>query len=171
MMQSSSALADSPRRGGAYPWIFITAFLGIIAVNATMVTLAVRTFSGIETPKHYVAGLAYNQTLDAARAQAALGWQIGVKVESVAADGDEREIDVSIKTADVTGARIDDAQVRVVITRPTRSGIDRDLILSSIDAQTYRARVMLPQPGVWDVRVVVNRGTEHWQDVRRVSVP
>jgi nitrogen fixation protein FixH len=171
MMQSSSALADSARRGRAYPWIFIAAFIGIIAVNATMVTFAVRTFSGVETPKHYVAGLAYNQTLDAARAQAALGWQISVKVEPAAADGDEREIALSIKTADATGAGIDGAQVRAVITRPTRSGIDRDLVLSSVDAQTYRARVMLPQPGIWDVRVVVDRGTEHWQGVQRVSVP
>jgi nitrogen fixation protein FixH len=171
MTQSSSALAASARQGRVYPWIFVAAFLGIIAVNATMVTLAVRTFSGVETPKHYVAGLAYNQALDAARAQAGLGWQVDVLVEAIAANGDEREIELSVRMADAAGASIDGAQVRAVITRPTRSGLDRDLVLSSVDARSHRARVTLPLPGAWDVRVVVNRGVEHWQRVQRISVP
>jgi nitrogen fixation protein FixH len=171
MMQSSSALADSARRGRAYPWIFVTAFLGIIAVNATMVTLAVGTFSGVDTPKHYLAGLAYNQTLDAARAQVALGWRIDIQAETVAVNGEDREVGLSVDAADAAGAAIQGLRVRALITRPTRSGIDREVLVHSVDPRRYRARVTLPQPGIWDLRVIADSGANHWQSVKRISVP
>ena len=171
MTQSFSAPATDPRRGRAYPWIFVAAFLGIIAVNGTMVAFAVSTFSGVETPKHYAEGLAYNQVLDAARAQAALGWRIDLHAAPVATDGDARELELSVTAQDRTGQALDDVQVRALIVRPTRSGLDRDLPLLRVGPGRYRAAATLPQPGAWDIRLVVNRGDQHWQSVKRLSLP
>ena len=59
---------------GWIPMIFVGGFLVIAAVNGVMIWLAVDTFTGIATERHYEKGLAYNQALAAAEVQAALGW-------------------------------------------------------------------------------------------------
>ena len=48
-----------PRQPGWwYPWIFVGGMLVVIAVNGVLITMAVSTFSGIETEEHYRKGLA-----------------------------------------------------------------------------------------------------------------
>jgi len=54
----------------------IVAFFGVtIAVNATFITLAVRTHPGEDVPRSYVQGINYNETLERRRQQAELGWR------------------------------------------------------------------------------------------------
>jgi len=57
------------------PWVFFAMFAVIIAVNGVMVAFAFGTWTGLETDGAYEKGLSYNDTLEAARRQAALGWR------------------------------------------------------------------------------------------------
>jgi nitrogen fixation protein FixH len=60
----------------------ILAFFGVVmAVNVTMMTLAVETLRGTDVDNPYSAGLAYNKEISAARAQEARGWQVVAHVE------------------------------------------------------------------------------------------
>ncbi|MEC7952654.1 MAG: FixH family protein, partial [Pseudomonadota bacterium] len=54
--------------------IIVTGFAIIIAVNLFMATLAVRGFGGVIVENSYVAGQEFNDWLDAAEEQEALGW-------------------------------------------------------------------------------------------------
>ena len=166
MTPSSSALAAEPRRGRAYPWIFVAAFLGIIAVNATMVALAVTTFSGIETPKHYLEGLAYNQLLAATRAQEALGWHV-----DIAAAGAAGDLAIAVAARDAAGRPLEQLALEAILVRPTRSGLDRQVALVPVGPGRYRATASLPEPGLWDLRLIANRGEAHWQTVKRLMLP
>lgn len=77
---------------------FLTFFLVIFAMNAVMIFKAVTTFGGLETDDAYRKGLAYNQRIKAAEAQAKLGWTVsnfqalsgnaGFKLEMRRSDGE-----------------------------------------------------------------------------------
>ena len=56
--------------------IIVTGFAIIIAVNLFMATLAVRGFGGVIVENSYVAGQEFNDWLDAAEEQEALGWSV-----------------------------------------------------------------------------------------------
>ena len=64
-----------PFRDRIIPWYFVMFFLVVAAVNAVMVTLAVRTLPGTVTDHPYEKGLAYNQVVAASDKQEALGWK------------------------------------------------------------------------------------------------
>ena len=56
--------------------IIVSGFAIIIAVNLFMATLAVRGFGGVIVENSYVAGQEFNDWLDAAEEQEALGWSV-----------------------------------------------------------------------------------------------
>lgn len=56
--------------------IIVTGFAIIIAVNLFMATLAVRGFGGVIVENSYVASQEFNDWLDAAEEQEALGWSV-----------------------------------------------------------------------------------------------
>ena len=56
--------------------IIVSGFAIIIAVNLVMATLAVRGFGGVIVENSYVASQEFNDWLDAAEEQKALGWSV-----------------------------------------------------------------------------------------------
>ena len=56
--------------------IIVSGFAVIIAVNLFMATLAVRGFGGVIVENSYVASQEFNDWLDAAEKQDALGWSV-----------------------------------------------------------------------------------------------
>tara|TARA_R110000868_G_scaffold335060_1_gene595804 strand:+ start:793 stop:1260 length:468 start_codon:yes stop_codon:yes gene_type:complete len=64
----------NPLRGW-HVLVMILMFFGVtIGVNATFITLALKTFPGEDVPHSYVQGINYNDTLERRQAQAELGW-------------------------------------------------------------------------------------------------
>ena len=60
---------------GWHVLVLILLFFGVtIGVNATFITLAVRTHPGEDVPRSYMQGVNYNETLDRRRQQQELGW-------------------------------------------------------------------------------------------------
>ena len=56
------------------PWYFVAFFVVIAVVLVGMVTVAVRTQTGVVTEHPYEKGLAYNETVKQAEIQESLGW-------------------------------------------------------------------------------------------------
>jgi len=173
MTQSSLAQTADPRRGRAYPWIFVGGMLAVVAVNAGMVALAVATFSGVDTPKPYVEGLSYNRVLQASRAQAALGWRVDLRVVPLAADPatEARAAELFVELRDAGGRPLDDLAPHAMVTRPTSTAFDRDVALEWRGNGSYHAVLELPLPGQWDLRLIANRDDDHWQAVKRLQLP
>lgn len=142
---------------GRRVWWYFFAFFGfIVVVNTVMVTLAIRTHSGIVTDHPYEKGLAYNRVVEAQEKQDQLGWKgaIGYK------DGviiftlhDKNNHPVAFDNATAT------------ITRPTQSGMDFTLELKGAETS-----VEFPVKGAWEVRVDVQHGSVHYQQSRRIVV-
>ena len=59
--------------------IMLLAFFGVmLAVNFYMARAAIATHPGLDHRNAYEAGVAYNKEIEAAKAQNALGWSVGL---------------------------------------------------------------------------------------------
>ncbi|MEK6746176.1 MAG: FixH family protein [Pseudomonadota bacterium] len=142
--------------GKRVAWYFIAFFGFIAAVNAVMMTLAIRTHSGTVTDHPYEKGLAYNQVVEAENAQAALGWQ-----------GEIRYADdlIVFILKDKNGTTITPDNAKATFTRPTQSGID-----FSVELQGEQTPVTFSAKGIWHVRVDAVVGDKNFQQSKRIVV-
>lgn len=138
---------------GKHVLIIFLAFFGVvIAVNGFMLRSAISTFTGLETDSAYRAGLAYNQQLEAARQQAALGWTVNAKV-----DGERARITV----LDKTGMPIPGLEGDVRLSWPTDRNLDRVGTLQLVNGTSYETLLDRPlPPGQWDVIVTLRQKGE-----------
>lgn len=148
------------------PWLFVGMFAVIIAVNGTMVSIALSSWTGLTTRNHYLEGLAYNQRLAAAQAQEALGWDLAVQAEASGAS----HLALTFDARDAAGDPLYADYLRVAFLRPTHEGHDFELTLQPRGAGRFEAEVEMPLPGVWDLRLLLVRGAEGYQSAERVFV-
>ena len=137
-------------------WHFVAFFGLIAAVNALMMTLAIRTHSGVVTDHAYEKGLAYNQVIKAEERQAKRGWKGTI---------DYAQGTLRFTLHDKNHAPLIPDTAVATITRPTEKGMDFTATLH--DAHTA---VDFPAKGVWDVRVDAMVGQIPFQHTQRIIV-
>lgn len=167
-MTPSSARPAKPASGHWIPWAFVAGLALVIAVNAALIWFAVGSFSGLAEAHPYQAGLEYNRTLAAARAQEALGWKADLSVTPTSAPG---EVRVTASLLDGEGRAIDGAMVEAAFVRPAARGHDRTALLAHQAEGRYAATVPLGLKGQWEVRLEVRSGGRSWQATQRVMAP
>lgn len=143
----------SPLTGRRVLGLFLVFFLTIFAVNGAMVYLAITTFSGLDTEDAYRKGRTYNATLDAARAQQALGWTADIREAAIpAADGHMlATVDVTFTAAD--GRPLDGLDVAATFRRPTLDDMDADAAFKPLGNGRYRGTVDLAAAGQWHLHL------------------
>lgn len=146
------------------PFAFVGFFVVVFGANAVMIWLAFASWTGLETEQAYEQGLAYNDTLAAARQQAALGWQVEV---GFAEPGDDA-LAIEVTLADRHGNPMEHAAVSAALVRPTHEGHDLTVALERRLANRYAAEVALPLAGQWDVHLSIEAAGEVWRGRRRV---
>jgi nitrogen fixation protein FixH len=156
-----------PRRTLTWgPWVFFAMFAVVFAANGMLVVFAFGSWTGLETRGAYEKGLAYNETLAAARAQAALGWQAGITVAPAGAG--RIRLEATFRDRDGRPPRL--TAVTASLIRPTHSGHDLVLPLAKLEDGRYGAEADLPLPGQWDIRVLAEYAGGSYQATRRVVV-
>ena|SRR5436190_13530635 len=135
---------------GGHVFAIIVTFFGIIiAVNATLAILAVRSWTGLVVENGYVASQSFNRDLAEARRQAGLGWQ-----ESFGyAKGR-----LTVLLTDSGRWPITRAAVTVKLQRPSTDREDHELTLAEVASGKYESAASL-SPGLWDVETVVHSAT------------
>lgn len=161
-----SDIAVDPRRGRWIPWVFVAAFLVVVAANGVLVAIATSTFNGLTTDNAFTEGLAFNDTLDDAADQARLGW---VMVPSFRADGGQAG-ELAVAATAPNGSALTGATVTAWLTRPTQAGFDFAVDLAARGAGRYGATIAFPLPGVWDARIELARDGHVVRQVRRLVV-
>ena len=142
---------------GTRVWWYFVAFFGLIAaVNAGMVTLALRTHSGLVTEHPYEKGLAYNKVVSAQLAQEKLGWKASI---------DYKDGVLFFALHDKNNQPIPDLKATATITRPTQAGLD--FMLEIKNAETP---LKFPADGLWEVRINVEHKGVHYQQSKRIVV-
>ena len=135
----------------------LLAFFGVVfAADGVFVYLATSSWTGLSTEDAYRKGLRYNQTIERAAAQQALGWQTAVSFEPL--DDNTDRLTVSLR--DRTDTPIDGRVVTATLHRPVSAGQDIEIPLDWTGAGTYAADLALPFRGQWVVHVAVAQNSE-----------
>ncbi|MCU0881241.1 MAG: FixH family protein [Hyphomonadaceae bacterium] len=146
--------------------IFAAMFGVIIAVNATFITLALKTFSG-ESDHAYMEGLRFNEQIAANHVQAAQGWTM--KLSMARGAGGDARFTASLR--DAAGDPVTGVAMTGLVGRPTSDGQDRPLTFSEEAPGEYVAGVDRLGPGRWLFAVEATRdGDAPFKAETRVSL-
>lgn len=133
------------------------AFFGVVfAADGVFAYLATSSWTGRSTEDAYRKGLRYNQTIERAAAQQALGWQTAVSLEPL----DDNTDRVTVSLRDNLDAPIDKQSIMATFRRPVSADQDIEIPLQWTGAGLYTADLALPFRGQWDVHVAVERVSE-----------
>jgi nitrogen fixation protein FixH len=160
-MTTPSTTPSRPFTGWHMLAVMIAFFGVIVAVNVTMATLALTSWTGLVVQNSYVASQEFNDRAAAGRAQAALGW-----------DGRLAYADGMLRFALVgeNGAAVDVTGVQVKLGRPAYEADDSELVLAPNGDGSFGGAVALGD-GQWIVRVSAEAGlAEPYLDIRRIFV-
>ena len=152
--------------GSWIPWLFVGFFLLVIAVNGTMIWIALGSWTGLATNQAYDRGLTYNRNLEAAARAAALGWQPSL---AATLDGETGTVELILNGAD--GAPVTGAEVTVRFERPTSEGLDFAVPLAGTAPGVYRGGFVLPAEGAWNLHATIRRGEDLYVHDQRVVLP
>lgn len=143
------------------PWIFVGGFAVVIAVNATMVWLAVGSFSGLYASKPRERGLAYNAVIAEQAKRDALGWRI-----DTAWRPESGRLEVVL--LDSNGKPLAPNRLTAELVRPVEKRAPLAVSLVPTDIGRFAAELVLPERGNWDLDIVVERGTDRFAVTRRM---
>ena len=140
----------------------MVAFFGVIvAVNLTMASFAMQSWTGLVVQNSYVASQEFNDRAKAGRARAALGWQ----GELAYSNGRLR-----YTLAHDNGSAVALTDVQVALGRPAYEADDTTIELAPTGDGGFGSNVELGD-GQWIVRVSAEAGlAEPWLDIRRIHV-
>lgn len=156
-----SVNAGQPPRS-LIPWMIVGFFVALACLLGWFADLAVSSYTGVVTDEAYEKGLHYNDTIARARAQDALGWQGDIRLENGL---------LAFTLRDATGAGIDGAKVDAYAMRPVQAGKDTQVTMQAEGDGAYRARLSLPQSGLWLVEIHAKSKQGDFQVSKRVVVP
>lgn len=149
---------NDSKKGAWIPWLFVGFFGIVLVVNGIMIWIALSTWNGLAAQRSFDKGLAYNRNIEAARAQAKLGWQTVVEL-------DGKTLVVGLRDREdrsVTGATL-----AATFERPNDEQLDFSIALTQRGDGLYEASLVDVQPGRWNVHLVATKGdkrmvTDQW---------
>ncbi len=144
------------RRGRFVPWAIAGFYLTFMSALIGFVVIAYRNPPSEVTAKAYEKGLAYNQTLEKASLEEALGWHSVIGYQ----DGVIR-----FTLRDSRRQAIDGAEVRAWFVYPANAAADRSMTLLPAGEGVYKATLNLPEPGLWTVHVTAGKQGRQYQAV------
>jgi nitrogen fixation protein FixH len=145
---------------------FIAFFLVVGAVNATMMTLAIRSMPGTRVKSAYEASQRYNHDLEVIAAQDRLGWRIDIAAAGLGAGAP-----LEIEARDKDGAPLAGLDVRIRIERPADARFDQRVQLTPRGGGRYAAPVPALASGQWLLAVEIYRdGARAFVSERRIVI-
>lgn len=139
----SMASIEKELKGGHVLAMIIAFFGVIIGVNLVMAYFANSTWSGLVVENGYVASQDFDKNLAKARAQEALGWDVGFSFDKSS---------VKITFADAKGQKIDNLNLTGRLQRTVTDKEDQQLSFGWMGSGTYTAPARLA-PGLWEVEI------------------
>jgi nitrogen fixation protein FixH len=133
----------------------LLAFFGVvIAVNVTMMKLAIGTLPGTEVDSAYSASLGYEKEIAAARAQDARRWEVDAHVERAAGGAAL----LQLTAHDKEGRPVTGLKFAGRFERPADKRADQAIELSEVGVGVYRGRLDAVAPGQWDLVLEGDQG-------------
>jgi len=100
----------------------------------------------------------YNQYLEQVKLQEQRGWQVNKGWLSAPVAGRQAAFQVQVSEAD--GTPLQFAEVNGIFQRPSDNRLDHSFAMQEIEPGLYRVILTLPEPGRWNLVLIVKRGTQ-----------
>ncbi|MCF8473208.1 MAG: FixH family protein [Emcibacter sp.] len=131
---------------------FFGFFLIVFMANGIMAYIAVGTWGGLETDDAYRKGIFYNQEISASEEQKKSGWVISLS--HIPDSLDDQKINVLITWPE---GDLPPKKVSAFINRSVTNAYDQEIILTKSENNIYTGSLILPEPGQWNIDVLVTR--------------
>lgn len=155
----SDASIDERRFTGRHFLIIIIGFFSVvIGVNVWLSVVAYRSWTGVVVDDSYASGLDFNEKVQLAREQEALGWKGGLSYSPGT---------IRLDLVDGSGKPLDVADVTVVVTEHIGAASDQTLTMTRNADGSYAASAVLPS-GRWDA-IAMAKTTPHGVLERRAQ--
>lgn len=148
-----SGVATRAWTGRTFLFWLLGFFAIVFAANIVFVWFAADSWTGLAAEESYRRGVDYNQVLDRAARQDALGWTVQVGFQQT---GDNTG-DLTLQVVDSNGTAIEGRAVSASLRRPVIEGFDFAATLRMSAPGLYATQVVLPSPGQWDVRFEISQ--------------
>lgn len=160
LMSCDTPAAPRPRRPfeltGRMVAAMLVLFFGVIvSVNATIMTVALRTMPGVETRSAYEDSQHFNEAIARQQERDARGWKA---VATLARQGDGAMLGVAL--ADRLGQPLSGFTATARLRHPATAARDHDVTLSERQPGRYEARFDRIDAGSWILELRARRGEE-----------
>jgi nitrogen fixation protein FixH len=156
-----SLLSVRAPRFSIVPWLFVAGFMIVIAVNGTMMWLAIGSFSGLYSGHARERGVHYNQVVAQQQSRDALGWTVQAGWQP----GSNR---LDLTLSDAAGQPLEAAVVTVELIRPAEKRPPVEVTMSALGGGKFSGSVVLPARGNWDADIVVEAGGRRFALTKRL---
>ncbi|MFA6966491.1 FixH family protein [Bosea sp. (in: a-proteobacteria)] len=130
----------------------IAFFIVVAGVNATMMTMAIRTMPGVDVKSAYETSQRFNSEIARMQEQDARGWQAKADIHRTGADAL-----VALVLHDKQGLPVQGLAVEAKLLHPATRQHDHDATLSETAPGNYAARVPTVHSGGWTVVIEARR--------------
>ena len=168
-MDSSVSQQNKPTPAWKSPWVigWIALVVVVLAVNATMVYLAIETNPGLVTEDFYDRGQDYEQNMVSKMARDP-GWHLHADIpKGLVAD---QSAPIRFFITDKAGQPVTPDAVHFYAYRPSDATLDFNLPMVEEGRGRYLVEVSFSRMGVWDALVAVQNGEDEYNLSARISV-
>jgi nitrogen fixation protein FixH len=157
-----------PRSGTYWPFVIVALLVGGAGANIGLMVVATRDASFAVEPDYYRKALHWDEMMAQEARNQALGWTAAVAFERLARPG---EVEVTARVNDRGGRPVEGARVAIETFHSARASHVLTATLAPGAAGQYSAALLLDRPGLWEVRLRVERGDETFTAILRQDLP
>lgn len=159
-MPYENSVPAAPRRpfqltGGMVAAMLILFFGVIVSVNATIMTMALRTMPGVETRSAYETSQHFNEEIARQHERDARGWSA---TAALTRQGEGATLAVTL--ADRLGGALTGFTTSARLRHPATSARDHEIILNESGPGRYEGRLETIEAGAWILELQARRGEE-----------
>ncbi len=136
-------------------FVLIAFFLVVAGVNGIMMTVAIRTMSGVDTRSAYETSQRYNSEIARMEAQAERGWHAEASVQRTGSDAG-----IVLSLADKAGKPVHGLRVAASLQHPATRAQDRTAALIETAPGRYEASIADLHGGGWTLAFQAHRGED-----------
>lgn len=163
--------SQSSKEAMKNPWFLsVLAITGVfLIVNLVFVVFAISTNPGLVADDYYEKGREYEKNVvTRLAARNRLNWETRLEIPDQIYTN---RPDVYRFTAvDSRGVSIMDADVQLMLYRPSDADADFERPVEQIAPGLYQTRLVFPLPGIWDINLRVTHGDDVYHQAQRISV-